>query len=81
MMGDWSYKLLSIPAVLIAITIHEYAHGYAAWKLGDPTAKYSGRLSLNPLHHLHPIGALMMLLVVMVVAKRLFVDLFQMKLN
>ena len=63
MMGDWSYKLLSIPAVLIAITIHEYAHGYAAWKLGDPTAKYSGRLSLNPLHHLHPIGALMMLLV------------------
>ena len=62
-MIEWGYKLLSIPAVLIAITIHEYAHGYVAWKLGDPTAKSNGRLSLNPMHHLHPIGALMMLLV------------------
>ena len=53
--------LLSIPAVLIALTVHEYAHGYAAYRLGDPTAKSLGRLSLNPLRHLDPIGALAML--------------------
>ena len=43
-----------------AITVHEYAHGIIAYKLGDPTAKYAGRLSLNPLSHLDPIGALCM---------------------
>ena len=40
--------LISAPAVLIAITFHEYAHGYVAYKLGDDTAKNQGRLSLNP---------------------------------
>ena len=54
--------LLSLPAVLWAITFHEFCHGYAAMKLGDPTAKMDGRLSLNPLHHLDPIGALCLLL-------------------
>lgn len=53
--------LLSIPAILIALTVHEYAHGYAAYRLGDPTARSLGRLSLNPLRHLDPIGALCML--------------------
>lgn len=53
--------LLSIPAILIALTVHECAHGYAAYRLGDPTARSLGRLSLNPLHHLDPIGALCML--------------------
>ncbi len=53
--------LLSAPAVLIAITFHEFAHGYVAYKLGDDTAKVQGRLSLNPLHHLDPIGTLMLL--------------------
>ncbi len=48
--------------VFTAITVHEYAHGLAAYKLGDPTAKYAGRLSLNPLKHLDPWGALCMLL-------------------
>ena len=43
-----------------AITVHEYAHGLIAYKLGDPTAKYAGRLSLNPMSHLDPIGALCM---------------------
>ena len=62
-MHEFVYKLFSIPAILFAITIHEYAHGYIAYKLGDPTAKSLGRLSLNPLHHLDPIGALLMLLV------------------
>lgn len=48
--------LLSLPAILFGLTIHEYAHGYVAYKLGDPTAKFSGRLTLNPLKHLDPIG-------------------------
>jgi len=54
--------LLSIPAVLWAITFHEFCHGYASYKLGDPTAYIRGRLTLNPLAHLDPIGALMLLL-------------------
>ena len=44
-----------------AITVHEYAHGYVAHRLGDPTAKAMGRLTLNPLAHLDPLGALMMI--------------------
>ncbi len=54
--------LLSLPAVLWAITFHEFCHGYAAYRLGDPTAMRSGRLTLNPLAHLDPIGALMLLI-------------------
>lgn len=54
--------LVSVPGVLIAITFHEFAHGYVAYKLGDNTAKLEGRLSLNPLDHLDPIGTLMLLL-------------------
>lgn len=53
--------LFSLPCVLIAITFHEVAHGYAANKLGDPTAASMGRLTLNPLKHLDPLGALCML--------------------
>lgn len=54
--------ILRIPIVLFSLTVHEVAHGYAAYKLGDPTAKNLGRLSLNPLKHLDPIGAVCMLL-------------------
>lgn len=54
--------IVSIPGLLLAISLHEFAHGYAAYLMGDPTAKYSGRLSLNPLHHLDLAGALCMLL-------------------
>lgn len=55
-----SELLARIIVLFTAITVHECAHGYVAYKLGDPTAKYSGRLSLNPLSHLDPIGALCM---------------------
>ena len=55
------YYLLSAIAVLISLTVHEYCHGYAAYKMGDSTAKNFGRLTLNPLKHLDPIGALCML--------------------
>lgn len=52
--------LYRIPAVLIALTMHEWAHGFVAYKLGDPTAKFMGRLTINPLKHLDPIGAAML---------------------
>ncbi len=51
-----------MPALLLAITIHEYAHGRVAYHFGDPTAKYQGRLSLNPLRHLDPLGTAALLL-------------------
>ena len=53
--------ILTIPVALLALTVHEVAQGYAAYKMGDPTARNSGRLSLNPLKHLDPLGALCML--------------------
>lgn len=59
-MNDAKYYLLSALAAIIALTVHEYAHGYVAYRLGDDTAKNSGRLSLNPVRHLDPIGALCM---------------------
>ncbi|MFN3232213.1 MAG: site-2 protease family protein [Alphaproteobacteria bacterium] len=46
--------------VIIAITIHEVAHGYTAWKLGDDTARRAGRLTLNPIAHVHPVGTILM---------------------
>lgn len=46
------------PPILLALTLHEYAHGYVAYRLGDPTAKASGRLTLNPLSHLDPLGTI-----------------------
>ena len=52
--------VLTLPAVLIAITFHEYAHAWAADKLGDDTPRRQGRLSLNPLAHLDPIGCVLL---------------------
>jgi Zn-dependent protease len=53
--------LIRVPVVLICLVVHEVAHGYMAMKLGDPTARNLGRLTLNPLKHLDPIGAICML--------------------
>lgn len=53
--------LLTIPGVLIAITFHEFAHAFAADKLGDDTPRSQGRLTLNPFAHLDPIGSIMLL--------------------
>ncbi|MBR3423849.1 MAG: site-2 protease family protein, partial [Clostridia bacterium] len=52
--------LLSLPIILIALVVHEVSHGFIAMKLGDPTARNLGRLTLNPLKHLDPIGTLCM---------------------
>ncbi len=57
------YFMVMIISLLPALTLHEWAHGYAAYKLGDDTAKADGRLSLNPLDHLDPMGSVMMLLI------------------
>lgn len=51
-----------IVAIIIAISIHEASHAWSAYKLGDPTAKYLGRITLNPLAHLDPIGTILLLL-------------------
>jgi Zn-dependent protease len=50
--------ILLAPPLLLALTFHEFAHGYVAYQLGDPTAKNLGRLTLNPLKHLDPIGTI-----------------------
>jgi Zn-dependent protease len=55
--------LLQIPALLLAVTVHELAHGLVADRLGDPTARLNGRLTLNPLPHIDPLGALAFILV------------------
>lgn len=55
--------LLMVPGLLIALMVHEIAHGFIAWKLGDPTAKNLGRLSLNPVRHLDPVGTVMLFLI------------------
>lgn len=46
-------------AVMVVITFHEFAHAYAAYKCGDPTAKFSGRMTLNPVKHFDPLGVVM----------------------
>lgn len=51
-----------IPAMMLALSVHETAHGFAAWKCGDPTAHNLGRLTLNPIRHLDPVGLIMLLL-------------------
>jgi Zn-dependent protease len=51
--------LLLAPCVLISLTLHELAHAWTAWKLGDPTAREEGRLTFNPLKHLDPLGTAM----------------------
>ena len=58
-----STLLLVAPPILIALTFHEFAHAYAAYRYGDDTAKQLGRLSLNPLRHLDPLGTIMIFLV------------------
>lgn len=53
--------LYTLPCILLALTVHEVAHGWIAMKLGDPTARNLGRLTLNPLKHLDPVGTLCMI--------------------
>lgn len=56
-------KLIILPGILLAISIHEFSHGYAAVKLGDDTPLIQGRMTLNPLKHIDPLGFLCLLIV------------------
>lgn len=53
----------AIPVMLLALTVHEWAHAYSAWRLGDPTSRLLGRMTLNPLAHLDLFGTLCLLLI------------------
>ncbi|MPM95201.1 hypothetical protein SDC9_142354 [bioreactor metagenome] len=79
---DWTQLLiyaLRVVAVLICIVFHEVCHGYAAYLMGDTTAKRMHRLSLNPLRHIDPFGALMMLTVGFGWAKPVPIDMRRFK--
>jgi len=52
--------IVTLSLFFFAVIIHEYAHGWIAWKLGDPTAKTAGRLTLNPLVHIDPVGTILL---------------------
>ena len=54
--------ILQIPALLLAVTLHEVAHAVVAERLGDPTARRLGRITLNPLPHIDPLGAIAFIL-------------------
>jgi len=58
--GDALFLFATLLSLLIAVTVHEFFHAWTANQLGDPTAKYLGRVSLNPLVHLDPLGTVMM---------------------
>lgn len=61
--GDWLYsELLMLPGIIIGLTFHEAAHAFVSYRLGDPTPKLYGRLSLNPLRHIDPVGFLALIL-------------------
>jgi Zn-dependent protease len=55
---DVAQILIAVPIFLFSLTVHEFAHGYIAYRLGDPTAKNAGRLTFNPIPHIDPMGAL-----------------------
>jgi Zn-dependent protease len=57
---DWYSFGIMMAALVICVTIHEFAHAYSAYRAGDDTPKHQGRLSLNPLDHLDPMGTIMM---------------------
>ncbi|MBM3255777.1 MAG: site-2 protease family protein, partial [Candidatus Omnitrophica bacterium] len=65
--------LVSFGFLIIAMTVHEFAHGFLAYKLGDSTAKYSGRLTLNPLAHIDPLGTIIIPLLLFITTRGQFV--------
>ena len=60
---DLEVLVILIPVLIFALCVHEFSHGYIAYLLGDNTAANAGRLTLNPLNHLDPIGSLMIFFV------------------
>ncbi len=70
---DIQRLVVSVIPILLAITIHEVSHGFVANKLGDPTAKFMGRLTLNPLVHIDPVGTILMPIMLFVFTNGQFV--------
>ncbi|MGQ9488596.1 MAG: site-2 protease family protein [Armatimonadota bacterium] len=66
---DWNFVFMQLLAFVLCITVHEFAHAISAYRLGDPTPKRQGRVSLNPLDHLDPLGTLMVILMVLTGAR------------
>lgn len=62
-MYDITFLIISLPILLVTITIHEFAHALVADRMGDPTPRLAGRLTLNPISHIDPIGFMMLILV------------------
>ena len=58
--------LCGFPAIIIALTVHEFFHAFTAFRCGDPTAKYENRVSLNPLAHIDPVGAVILFMTLLV---------------
>jgi len=71
--------LFVLPAVIIILTLHEFGHAYAAYKMGDETAKREGRLSLNPLRHIDPFGMIALILFRFGWGKAVPVDFFALR--
>jgi len=69
----------SAPGILLALTVHEVAHGWAAYLLGDPTARRAGRLTFNPLAHLDPLGTIMLFIFHFGWARPVPVDLYNLR--
>ncbi len=66
------HLIISVPALIFAITFHEVSHGYVANRLGDPTARLMGRLTLNPIKHIDPIGTVILPLILTVLGGVIF---------
>jgi Zn-dependent protease len=65
--------LISFALLLVSVSVHEFAHGWVAYKFGDNTAKYSGRLTLNPLAHVDPIGTIILPIALFIATQGRFV--------
>jgi Zn-dependent protease len=64
--------IISVPPLILAITLHEVSHGYVAYRLGDPTAKLMGRLTLNPIKHVDPVGTVILPLIMVAMGGIIF---------
>ncbi len=65
---DIQSAVLAIPAIMMAVILHEYAHGWMAYKMGDPTAKEMGRLTINPIPHIDPFGTIILPAILMLLS-------------
>mgnify|MGYP001562317899 FL=1 len=68
-MDNFILLIFQLAVLLMSVVIHEFSHGWMAYRLGDPTAKYDGRLTLNPLKHLDPMGSFFVPLIMLFLTK------------